>query len=336
MHKKIFLLALIVFLLKDAASQDLHFSHFFNTPLQINPANTGRFDGAYRLGLDYKSQWNSFVRGYATFSAFGDYKFIRNPKSRDQLSAGIVFFNDKAGTGELGTSKVFASLAYHRTFGMQRDFRIGVGLGGGLVQKSLDLSDLIFDRQWTDDGFDPSSPHDEPLSNGPALRYFDFSGGLTIEFLPSSDFQLNAGASILHTFTPSESFYGNLNEIGTKPTLHAGSYIQVANWVHLEPAIFYTRQKAASEFLYGANIGLHLQAAGDPVFLAGAWLRNVRDIIPVVGVDYKQFRVFGSYDVNVSPLETASELKGGLEFSIIYTGDIQSKLERVVIPCTRF
>ena len=43
-----------------ANSQDLHFSQFMNSPLLINPANTGFIpDGDFRLGANYRNQWAS-------------------------------------------------------------------------------------------------------------------------------------------------------------------------------------------------------------------------------------------------------------------------------------
>ncbi|MFH1322164.1 MAG: type IX secretion system membrane protein PorP/SprF [Bacteroidota bacterium] len=38
-------------------SQDIHFSQFYQTPLIINPALTGSFNGQVRVLMNYKDQW---------------------------------------------------------------------------------------------------------------------------------------------------------------------------------------------------------------------------------------------------------------------------------------
>ena len=50
MKKTILLIALIVSVITMKA-QDPHFSQFFASPLTLNPAFTGKFDGEWRLVL---------------------------------------------------------------------------------------------------------------------------------------------------------------------------------------------------------------------------------------------------------------------------------------------
>ena len=48
-----------------ARAQSLHFSQYFNTPLLINPANTGfNPDYDYRVGVNYRNQWASVGNPY--------------------------------------------------------------------------------------------------------------------------------------------------------------------------------------------------------------------------------------------------------------------------------
>ncbi len=41
------------------AAQDIHFSEFYNTPLQLNPSYTGFFNGDYRFTAIYRDQWST-------------------------------------------------------------------------------------------------------------------------------------------------------------------------------------------------------------------------------------------------------------------------------------
>ncbi|WP_431213546.1 type IX secretion system membrane protein PorP/SprF [Puia sp. P3] len=73
-------------------------------------------------------------------------------------------------------------------------------------------------------------------------------------------------------------------------------------------------------------------------FYAGVWGRftnNTTDaVIPYVGLDYSDFNLGVTYDVNVSSLKTASQSRGGIEISLIY---IKKKSDgRKGVPCPRF
>jgi hypothetical protein len=50
----------------------------------------------------------------------------------------------------------------------------------------------------------------------------------------------------------------------------------------------------------------------------GAWFRLGDAAIPYVGLEFGSFRLGASYDVNVSSLKPASNMRGGAEFSLIY------------------
>ena len=63
----------LFFIAVFSTAQDIHFTQFTYTPLNTNPAQTGLFDGDYRVGGNYRTQWWE-VPGlpYTTFSCFGD------------------------------------------------------------------------------------------------------------------------------------------------------------------------------------------------------------------------------------------------------------------------
>ena len=57
-------------------AQDIHFSQFANSPLNLNPAQTGLFNGDYRIMANQRSQWSAVPIPYSTFSLGAD---MRNP-----------------------------------------------------------------------------------------------------------------------------------------------------------------------------------------------------------------------------------------------------------------
>ncbi len=58
-------------------AQDIHYSQFGNSPLNVSPALTGAFDGDTRFGANFRSQWSNVPVGYTQFTGFTDMKFVR-------------------------------------------------------------------------------------------------------------------------------------------------------------------------------------------------------------------------------------------------------------------
>ena len=117
MQKKVLaILTSLLLLLSGGNAQDLHFSQFMQTPLLINPANTGFIpDGDYRLGVNYRNQWSSLSAfPYKTISAFGDWQLLQNSDQTGWLGAGGLILRDVAGTSLLTSTKVYGSVAYHQ------------------------------------------------------------------------------------------------------------------------------------------------------------------------------------------------------------------------------
>src|SRR5215813_2231473 len=85
----------------SSTAQDLHFSQYFNTPLLVNPANTGFApDVDYRVGINYRNQWASITPNpYKTMSAWGDIQAFNNRFESGWVGLGGALLRDVAGSG---------------------------------------------------------------------------------------------------------------------------------------------------------------------------------------------------------------------------------------------
>ena len=57
-------------------AQDPNFSQFFASPLTLNPALTGKFDGTFRLAGNYRNQWPSINNAFVTKTASADFHLL--------------------------------------------------------------------------------------------------------------------------------------------------------------------------------------------------------------------------------------------------------------------
>src|SRR5574339_949827 len=135
-------------------AQDLHFSQFMNSPLTTNPANTGFIPGGdYRIGMNYRNQWSSIMSiPYKTFSAFGDAQVMRNRFETGWIGAGGTILRDVAGSGNLTSTKIYGSIAYHQM--INAGSLVSAGFNVGWSNKQINVSNLKFPDQFDGKFFD--------------------------------------------------------------------------------------------------------------------------------------------------------------------------------------
>src|SRR6478672_2220111 len=120
-----------------AQAQDLHFSQFMNSPLLTNPANTGFIpDGDYRLVVNFRNQWSSIMTvPYKTMSAFGDAQIMKDRFENGWIGLGGVILKDVAGSGNLTSTKIYGSIAYHQMMGYSS--LLSLGFNAGYASKQI-------------------------------------------------------------------------------------------------------------------------------------------------------------------------------------------------------
>src|SRR5690349_22780287 len=96
----------------NVLAQDPNFSQFFASPLTLNPALTGKFDGVYRVAGNYRNQWPTINNAYTTGTASVDFGILKNRiPDVDQFGIGLMGFTDRAGDGVLVSNYAGLSVA---------------------------------------------------------------------------------------------------------------------------------------------------------------------------------------------------------------------------------
>src|SRR6476661_5740168 len=99
MRKILCSIVILAFALESHA-QDPNFSQFFASPLTLNPALTGKFDGVYRVAINYRNQWPTINNAFTTATASVDFGILKNRiPDFDQFGIGVMGFTDKSGNG---------------------------------------------------------------------------------------------------------------------------------------------------------------------------------------------------------------------------------------------
>lgn len=311
---------LLLFAYLHTTAQDPHFSQFFSSPLTLNPAYTGKFDGTFRVAGNYRSQWPTINDAFTTATASVDFAVLQNRiPEYDTWGVGIMGLNDQSGNKILSNNFLSLSTAYHKTLDENGYHTLTVGFQGTYANKRLDLTRALFEDQLSPEGFTLATG--EVFNNNNVIvDYFDVNAGLLYSGSTNGFNNFYLGASRYHISRPKESFTGGNYILNSRLTIHGGGYVPVGRITTFHGSFIYQHQGGASETVLGGAMAFSLS---DDEYIesnlyAGLWYRIGDAFIPYVGIEFSGFRLGYSYDVNNSSLSTASRGRGGNEISLIF------------------
>ncbi len=189
-------------------AQDHLYSQFFNSPLYLNPALTGQFQGDLRMNLIYRNQFTSVQGGFNYLSASIDYNI---PKFGGGI--GLLFTRSSEGTAFLTKNNISGTYAY--SIGSDA-YVLSFGMQVGVTNSTIDWSKLVFgDQVDSQQGYIPGSisAAEQPLFNN--RFYFDSGAGIN---LVAGEFDIGAAAQ--HINHPNESFTGTPYKLPMRITGH--------------------------------------------------------------------------------------------------------------------
>lgn len=341
---KMRLYAIVALMLAGAASyaQDFHFSQFYSSPLTLNPALTGNFNGLIRASFIYRNQWPTLNDNggyiFSTPSVSVDASLLRNKLKNGSLGVGLVFLNDQQASKTITNNEIMGSVAYNMTFGPRSKFQLGVGLQGGVLMTKLNTTNLQFD-----DGFNPdltynSSASVESLNNSPKPKGL-FNIGIFAKYEFLKGMRVYAGYSFNNATQYKQDWL--LNSIQTydipfRHTLHGGFEFDYHDKMVFIPGVLMQHTPVGdNETEFGLTVGFHLVRNPDPLkrvtLYAGLWDRvnNEDALIPKIGLDYKGFKAGFAYDIALTQqrADAAQSAIGGgfaqaFEVTVAYIFDL--------------
>ncbi len=327
--------------LQPLQAQDLHFSQYFNTPLLVNPANTGFApDVDWRAGVNYRNQYSSLTSNpYKTMSAWGDAQLFNNRFDNGWVGIGGAIMKDVAGAGGLSATRAYGSVAYHQLVGLSS--LLSIGFSGGYVAKKVDFTKLTFDNQWNDEGqfFDVNIPSGEYFAYS-QVGYFDLGTGVNYAWFPNSSTYANIGFSASHINRPRESFFSDKSNFDARVPVRFTGFVNAAykinnQWI-VNPNAYVSKMGNAYEVVGGLNAAYNLSGDGSMQLIGGAYYRYQDAVIPMVGFQLNDFKLTASYDATTSSLGAYNNRYGAYEISLVKTGTYGNNGKELKCPALRF
>ena len=327
------------------SAQDIHFTQFFTNPLILNPAQTGNFNGNYRIGFNFKGEWpwaigKSSPYNYHTESPYVDFSFGENKLKTGWMGIGANFLNDEAGDGQLTYRRISLSYAYHQALDKDHRYILSAGVNASYIIRSVDFSKFYFNDQWVEDeGFNTNINPNEPIIRQ-SFGMFDLAAGINFQGQVTHQLSLNAGFSILHINQPKDNFYADAERLGFRYQPTVGIGFVFSEKLSLTASAYYGYEKAAEEGLVSALLEYGLinrkTAVVDNSVYFGACYRIGDALAPIVGYQIKKTRLLLSYDITLSHLLNPSKANGGPEISIVHVGGFTREFSGKKVYCPRF
>lgn len=313
-------------------AQDIHFSQFYLSPLNLNPAMTGVMNCNVRLVANYRNQWASVLNSNA-FNTYSVSYDQRIPVGRyDFFGVGGTFWGDKAGELDFATLQGRLSFSYSKKMGGYRNkaHYLVIGADAGVSQRSIDFLNARYGTQHDGNGgFNGALPTFETFNNTNFL-FADVAAGLLWFTVFDEDNNLYIGGAYNHLNRANQSFEdAEFEALYSRFTAHAGGEFMITNTVGLVPGIIALRQGPSFELNTGTSLKFLLggNRRQYQAFQIGAWMRlsnhfekttTADAMILSTRFDYNDFSLGFSYDINVSSLRPASNANGAFEFALVY------------------
>lgn len=317
----------------SAKAQDIHFSQFYMSPLNLNPALTGVMNCNVRLVANYRNQWSS-VMGSNAFNTYAvSYDQKMTVGRYDYFGFGLNLWADRAGESHFTTMSGKISGSYSKRMGGYRDRShfLVAGVDVGLSQRSINFDLLKWGLQNNLGEWDPSKSSGEFFQRD-AFFFGDFSAGLLWFSNLDKKNSFYLGAAFSHLNRPNQSFNkapGSEDLIYSKLAFHGGGEFALSDNVSVVPGIVTFFQGPSFELNFGSALRflLNEDRFTKQSFQVGAWMRLANNyksalasdaLILSARFDYNTFALGFSYDFNISSLKAASRGNGAFELALHY------------------
>jgi type IX secretion system PorP/SprF family membrane protein len=301
------------------------FSEYHNAPLLLNPANTGRIAGDYRMGGSFRSEATALstnVKG----NFFADYSpRIASLPDNDRLAIGLAGYFDKDNFNGISNNSVFLSVAYHKSLDREGLTHLIAGFQAGLSHRKFTPPNLITESQifnWLNYGFFGFS---DPLLAQPFdVSYADLNAGLVYQRWIKGRHLFNIGLSVLHINQPSQVLskgqFSLSTDLGAQTGIEAvvNDRSKVIAHCNLNTSL---KQKRLNNLVLGC---MYQTRINDSRYFmsAGATYRKTSlqgsAVAPALGLKFNRMALQLLYSVPLAKRSTAA--RGAMELGLVFSG----------------
>ncbi len=323
-------------------AQSVHSTQISATPLTVNPAFTGMFDGGVRASAWYSNQWESVTVPFETNGASVDIPLYIN-KHGDYIASGMQFMQDRAGDGNLNNSNGLFSLSYHKFLGLTQYMKrrkgcdLGLGIQGSFGNNIIDPVGLYFGERII------------PVTTLHILRspvgYFMVNSGLCFTQSINERFNYTFGIASQNINQPKDKeLESTYREYGLNRSLSSTQQItwQARERIEIKPSVFYLSRGSLNAVIAGSELKYRPKHNPDRAyhttsFYIGGYYHTGNISSITSGIEINSFRVGFCYDFKFPNTGNTTNGSNGYELMIKYVAPSHLFFSRYrVIPSGHF
>ncbi len=326
------LMAILVFVVSVAKTQDPQFSQFYSSPLYLAPSFAGATDGG-RVILNYRDQWPQLASTFVTYAFSADYYY-----EKYRSGIGLLILRDEAGEGGM-VNATNVGLAYSYNFDLNQNWKVRPGLTAYYYMNAVNYNTLRFGDQilrGDNYGIAGASVEMNSLQNLEPISHFDF----TASILAYSE-QYWVGFTLDHLMYYSEILSDQGDYLPPRYSAYAGAkYMIHGNTRKLkEESITVALNFMTQKKLKYLDMGFYY--TNEPIIL-GIWYRgipifpdnpNVGALAISVGYRHKALQIGYSYDFTLTRLVTQTGGAHEISASYRFSQRKNRRLKHKMVPC---
>ena len=317
------LIVSILLLQGGLKAQDIHFSQFTGSLLNLTPGFTGFYDGDYRIGAIYRSQWQSVPVKYNTFSLQGERVFSPLALENDLIGVGVLFNNDRAGDASYGTTQMYVNGSYIFKSFTDTSWRVSGGLSLGWNQVGFDYSKMNFDAQYDGVGYNNGLSSTEQFQYL-QRNYFDMSLGFAGQKKLDNRSTFGFGFGFFHLTRPNISFNRSMDSrLDFKYSLTLSYNWFINRKIDLLGEGLISLQGKYKELIPSLSAKYFFDREENKSILGGLSFRTKDALIAKLGYSMNLLNAGVSYDINLSKFTAATNYRGGFEIYLIQIINMQ-------------
>ncbi|MBT8231860.1 MAG: PorP/SprF family type IX secretion system membrane protein [Saprospiraceae bacterium] len=305
------------FLISWSASdaQDIHYSQFFNSPLNLSPGLTGVYNGDQRYHLNYRQQWASVPVDYVSGDFGADFKFRQ--KNNNYIGLGALINYDEAGALNLNLTGINLFASYGLKLSAKSELTPAITIS--YAQRRFDAQSAETGNQWDGVAYNPSIPAE--VLGVDNTSFFDVGAGINFRHQSAYRKHIDLGVGAYHLIKPTESFNPNASYDSKRPlrlSVYAMINYPLSGGLDFIINGLYAKQEAYTEKVINGQFKIYMGRAQSAALYLGGGYRVDDAWYPMAAIEIG--RVYGafSYDFNISDFEFVTDGKGGPELTLRY------------------
>ena len=328
MLKQNLLLIVVVMSFYSLKGQDIHTTQIQHHDYLYNPGLIGNFKGTLRMNLSSRSQWSGINKAFQTYSFSADGSLFGNKWKSGFLGVGLSANSDNAGNGFLKSSAVNLGLTGVVNLNSKNTFSLG--LLSSFNQSTINPESISWGTQFNGTSYDSNLPSYESFATN-QFSYFDFSAGLVWSYSKKErriasydETRFQIGAAAYHLTTPNLYKGIEQDELFMRYAFYGKGFFGLSQSnMALVPNLLVQLQGPNVEVIAGTYFRIRIKEASkvtgfvkESAFSLGANYRYGDAISPGVLFELSNYAIGLSYDLNISKLTPATNMRGGFEVTL--------------------